>query len=226
MDKLAGEVIFADTPFVFLGDYVDGGHQTAEVVERLMDYQTRYPHWVFLQGNHEDMLLDALVYRSLTYGNPAMWWQQGGKETAASYGKRRTPPIEVRTFAASLNAIPQADLAWMNGLPRWHETDEYFFAHAGFDPDHDHPRDMDPSELIWIREPFIYGTRRWAKPVIFGHSVFREPYVQRHHPSGNIVKIGIDTCHHGHGRLTAAILDTEDPRRFQFVHSFESHRKD
>ena len=45
---------------VFLGDYVDGGPATCEVLMYLMRQQQDYPHWVFLKGNHEQMWLDAM----------------------------------------------------------------------------------------------------------------------------------------------------------------------
>lgn len=58
---------------VFLGDLVDGGRQSRQVVDQLMAWNKQYPHWHFLKGNHEDMMLDALVYNNRKYGFYDMW---------------------------------------------------------------------------------------------------------------------------------------------------------
>src|SRR5690606_22143179 len=70
---------------VFLGDYVDGGPHTRQVLDQLIAWHTEYPRWVFLKGNHEDLMLDALVYGGRKYGDYYLWWNQGGRETAQSY---------------------------------------------------------------------------------------------------------------------------------------------
>jgi len=46
---------------VFLGDYIDRGLCSKEVIEYLIDFKKRFPQTVFLRGNHEQMLLDAMV---------------------------------------------------------------------------------------------------------------------------------------------------------------------
>lgn len=46
---------------VFLGDYIDRGLRSKEVIEYLIDFKKRFPQTVFLRGNHEQMLLDAMV---------------------------------------------------------------------------------------------------------------------------------------------------------------------
>ena len=45
---------------VFLGDYVDGGPDTREVIESLSLWSRKYPQWVFIRGNHDQMMIDAL----------------------------------------------------------------------------------------------------------------------------------------------------------------------
>lgn len=79
---------------VFLGDLVDGGPDTRRVVEWCMEMSTRYPHWVFLKGNHCDLMLDALRYNERIYGSYDLWWMQGGRETARSYMPQDASPYD------------------------------------------------------------------------------------------------------------------------------------
>jgi serine/threonine protein phosphatase 1 len=51
---------------VFLGDYIDRGPQSREVIEELLAFRQRFPQTVFLRGNHEQILLDALVEEGKT----------------------------------------------------------------------------------------------------------------------------------------------------------------
>ncbi len=46
---------------IFLGDYVDGGKRVKEVVDQLIEWNKEYPHWIFLKGNHESMMLDSVL---------------------------------------------------------------------------------------------------------------------------------------------------------------------
>jgi serine/threonine protein phosphatase 1 len=200
----------ADT-VVFLGDYVDGGPDTRSVIIRLMAWQQQYPHWRFLKGNHEDLMLDALVYNCRTYGDFYLWWNQGGRATTYSYLPAGTSDYE-RAIMQPREYIPPDHLDWLNGLPLTYEQDGYLFVHAGFRPRIGlaGQRELD---MLWIREEFIESAWDFdGKRVVFGHTPFPEPLVLPN-------KIGIDTVFHSFGKLTAVALDTSNPRaepRFHF----------
>ena len=71
--------------FVFLGDYVDRGKRSREVVTLLIETQAKWPSQVVcLMGNHEDMLLAAASRE-----DEAMWLYNGGDATLDSYGVRQ-----------------------------------------------------------------------------------------------------------------------------------------
>jgi len=188
---------------VFLGDYVDGGPETRQVVEQLIAWQRAHPHWVFLKGNHEDMMLDALVANSRKYGFWDHWWGQGGRETAQSYLPAGTSDYE-RAIMQPAEFIPPRHLDWLHGLPVTHEQDGYVFVHAGLLPGL--PLGwQSANDLLWIREGFIFSDADFdGKRIVFGHTPFAEPLVMPN-------KIGIDTLFHSWGKLTAAELDTIDP---------------
>ena len=210
MGYLKIEVDFETTPFIFLGDYVDGGPDVRNVIEDCMAYEKLYPHWKFLKGNHEDMMLDALLHKSITYGSPNQWYGQGGKETAQSYypdGVVADPYMIVKPQ----DYIPLEHLDWIADRPLTFETESFIFVHAGLLPNH--TVEQTPAwEKLWIRTPFIYSVWDWGKRVIYGHTYTEQPFVMEN-------KIGIDTMARSGGSLCAVILDDESPETHRFISS-------
>lgn len=189
---------------VFLGDYVDGGPATREVVDQLMAWQKRYSHWHFLKGNHEDMMLDALVYNNRKYGFYGMWWGQGGKATAYSYLPEEASPYDRAIMQPSL-FIPPHHLEWLNTRQLMHKQDGYIFVHGGFAP-RVGLEGQTEEDMLWIREQFVHSDWDFdGQRVVFGHTPFEEPLVMPN-------KIGIDTMFHDFGKLTAVELDTTNPQ--------------
>jgi serine/threonine protein phosphatase 1 len=187
---------------VFLGDLVDGGPQTRDVVAWCMAMAEEHPHWVFLKGNHEDLLLDALVYGGRVYGDFALWWRQGGRETAASYPDRAAPGAT--PLARARAGIPRAHLRWLHDRPHVHETERHIFVHAGLRPGVPLAAQR-LREVLWIREEFLRSPDDFGgKRVVFGHTPLREPLVRPN-------KLGLDTMVHGRGALTAAELSGPAP---------------
>ena len=162
---------------VFVGDYIDRGPRSREVV----DYLLRFPHrCVFLMGNHERMLLNFLGGE-----DEDLYLENGGQETLRSYG-------------GDPQAIPGSHLTFFQNLRPMHETSDYLVVHAGIRP-------MVPlaeqslHDMIWIRHEFIKFLGRYPKPVIFGHTPLRQVLMAED-------RIGIDTgCVYG-GKLTCLKL--------------------
>jgi serine/threonine protein phosphatase 1 len=166
---------------IFIGDYIDRGPHSREVV----DYLLALPHrCVFLLGNHEQMLLDYLAGR-----DDGIYLLNGGTTTLQSYG-------------GDFANIPQGHLAFFRGLQPIYETPQYLFVHAGIRPmvplDRQELRD-----LVWIRHEFFQFIGRFPKPVVFGHTPLRQVLLQ---PD----RIGIDTgCVYG-GQLTCVKLPSRE----------------
>ncbi|MGI8485883.1 MAG: metallophosphoesterase family protein [Thermomicrobiales bacterium] len=200
---------------VFLGDHIDSGPDSRNVVGQLMEWQHRYPHWVFLLGNHEVMMLNAR--QAWVEGDAEgfnRWWTQGGEATWRSYliPGEAEPPLERSPFAD----IDAEHVAWLAGLPLSFETKHFIFVHAGLRP----PRALaenNPQDLIWIRDEFIRSRHDWGKRVIYGHTPVNEPLVM-------VNKIGLDTLPRNVGKLTVVELDDEHPEfdpRFRFQPAFQ-----
>lgn len=210
MEKLdkRDDIDFDRDTFVFLGDYVDGHPDVKRVIESLRDNQQQFPHWVFLKGNHEQMMLDALLRPDPPSGVYELWFYQGGMETAHSWMPSDLTSYEKALWSPRLG-IPMDVLEWCDGLKYWHETESFWFVHAGIVPGKS-PSECHPDELLWIRDQFIDSTYHWPKRVIYGHTYAAEPRIRQR-------TIGIDTMYRGGGKLTAVLLDDDRPDWHEFI---------
>ena len=196
---------------IFLGDYVDRGPDSNKVVQQMMEWEKLYPHWVFLYGNHEDLMLDVLMYKGRVYDSYHLWWGQGGKETTESYIPKDLS-IYKRALVRPEDVIPKDHIEWLASRPRYFEDENYIYVHAGLSPKLN-PDQCDPSTLIWIRDEFINSNYDWGKKVIFGHTAMADfrPIIKDN-------KIGLDTAPNAPtGGLTALQLPGEI---FYFQESF------
>ena len=162
---------------IFIGDYIDRGPQSREVVEYLLGLTYRC---VFLLGNHEKMLLDFLAG-----DDRGLYLANGGLATLQSYG-------------GDASEIPPAHIRFYRSLRPMYEARGYLFAHAGIRPMV--PLDKQKvDDLVWIRQEFFQFVGRFPKPVVFGHTPLRQVLLA---PD----RIGIDTgCVYG-GKLTCLQL--------------------
>jgi serine/threonine protein phosphatase 1 len=211
LDALLGKLpIEAGDRFVFLGDYVDRGPDSAGVVERLIDFAEAYP-CVFLLGNHESMFLDYLGWSGPAYFGADVFIPNGGDATLASYGwneERPPTPDELR--------MPPKHRAFFESLRHHHAEGAYVFVHAGLglrnltragtaDYALENAR---VEELLWDRAS-IEAEHDLGVTVVYGHTPRADFEVRWNLP----YSIGIDTGAVYGGRLTA--LRLPDERLFQ-----------
>lgn len=143
---------------VYLGDYIDRGPNSCEVVNEVMkDVQEGA---VALLGNHERMMLNALSTKPNKNRTNDMlhWLINGGQKTLDSYknGKRAL----------------KSHLKYLATLPHYVENDHYFFVHAGVNPIMK-TEDQTEKDFLWIRHEFLNATDLstvTSKIVVFGHS--------------------------------------------------------
>ena len=196
MDMIKADVKNAVYPapatLVFLGDYIDRGPHSRQCVDYLMSRKHRMGNakYVFLRGNHEQMMLDHYA------GDDRMsWHDNGGREAEQSYKR---------------GYVTKRHQEWMSRRPHFYAAQNYFFAHAGVDPDL--PLEDQPDEgLLWIRDKFLnyegpYAYQGQDVVVVHGHTPTDRPEEKSN-------RIGIDTGAYYSGRLTAAVLGA-GPVRF------------
>jgi serine/threonine protein phosphatase 1 len=157
---------------IFIGDYIDRGPNSIEVVDFLLDLKKRYPGIIFLKGNHEDML-----EKYLNGTDRVTYLFNGGQRTLDSYLNKPN--------SSGMHPIPAEHLEFFRSLRLYYETTDYIFVHAGLRPRV--PLESQNSEdLLWIRDKFIDSKYDFGKRVIFGHTPLAKPLVEPN-------KIGIDT---------------------------------
>jgi len=193
---------------VFLGDYIDRGPDSSKVVQQLLNWSKQYPHWVFLKGNHEDLLLDALNPEHPVYGDYYLWFRQGGTRTKSSYLPKGLGDYE-QAIASMQDFLPPEHKEFMEKLPLFYETEDYIFVHGGIKPGKT-PQETTEFDLLWLRDEFIHSQYDWGKKVIYGHTV--DDHTGRAEPNVMENKIGIDTgaAYLPENRLTAIMLPEEE----------------
>ncbi len=187
LDALLGAIrLRPDDTLVTMGDYVDRGPQTREVLDRLMELQ-RQCRLIPLLGNHEEMMMLVIDGQSQLYVD---WLLFGGEATMRSYGTPR--PEEV----------PPAHVNFLRNCLLFHEMERYFFVHGNYDaalPLVEQPRETLLWDSIKNRVP---GPHCSGKTAIIGHA-------SQH--NGEICDLGylkcIDTWCYGDGWLTALDVD-------------------
>jgi serine/threonine protein phosphatase 1 len=192
---------------VFLGDYIDRGPSSRQVVDFLLSHTISRAEKIYLVGNHEATLLAFLKEPETTSG----WLRYGGDATLRSYGIALEPSetpgtLQLKQLGSELLAkLPPQHIAFYNELKLSFRNGDYFFAHAGIDPRR--PLDkQDPQDLIWIREAFTGCAKFSGTVVVHGHTITSEPAIHRN-------RIGIDTGAYRSGRLTCLVLEGTE-RRF------------
>lgn len=190
---------------VFLGDLIDRGPNSAQVVERLRTYRREGVQPVFLLGNHEEVLLRILDGDSSLI---AKWRWFGGTECLYSYGvdpDRLDGMDERQALELVRNAIPAEHVEFLRGFADTCGFGDYLFVHAGIRPGVDLAAQKQ-SDLRWIRDPFLGDERDHGFVVVHGHTI-SEGVEERSN------RIGIDTGAYRSGVLTALVIDG-DQRRF------------
>jgi serine/threonine protein phosphatase 1 len=192
---------------IFLGDYIDRGPASRDVVERLLNTPLPGFGTVRLMGNHEDALLTFLDRAS----DGLDWLTFGGLETLLSYG------VPLRTIPSTSQQVTELRQALVTALPQSHvdffrscifrqSVGDYVFVHAGVRPGIPLERQT-PSDLMWIRQDFLKSrTPLPGRVVVHGHTIVDLPQELPH-------RINLDTGAFVSGRLTCVALRGQE-RRF------------
>lgn len=176
---------------VTLGDYVDRGPRTREVLDWLMAGEAA-GQIIPLKGNHEIMMLDSRMGGHYL----RQWLACGGHQVLDSFE------------ANALDDIPARYWEFLERTRPWHEEGDFFFVHANALPDLPFAEQPDYM-LYWefIGEP---RPHRSGKTMICGHSSQKSglPLTFPH-------AVCIDTFAHGGGWLTCLDVSSEDGRYWQ-----------
>lgn len=187
------------TSIVFLGDLIDRGPASAQVIERLRTYSPPGATTHFVMGNHEEVMLRVLSGEaSLVHS----WLRFGGAETLRSYGvePRQLAGMEAADLIAHLqSAVPAEHVEFLESFADSISFGGYLFVHAGIRPGID-LAEQAQSDLRWIREPFLDDPTDHGFVVVHGHTISNSVEVAPN-------RIGIDTGAFCTGTLTALAIE-------------------
>lgn len=188
---------------VFLGDYIDRGAQSREVLTALQDLQgERSPNLVFLLGNHEAAMEGFLSDPD----KGSAWLEFGGLQTLESFGisasrsvfGRRDLPKIRDEFADAVGSFAP----FFKNLSTHAISGDVLFSHAGFDPALP-LEDQTEDAMVWGTPDFLTDYPLPGRRVVHGHFDDISPAIK---PG----RICVDTGAYYSGVLTAVRLDAGD----------------
>ena len=185
----------AQSRIIFLGDLIDRGPDSAQVIERAMRAAAGATNCQFLLGNHEEVFLTAL---SGDLKALAFFIRIGGRETIISYGISEEEYL--RSDFAELHAllverVPASHIAFLQGFEDLIVVGDFAFVHAGVRPGQA-LADQRASDLRWIRREFLEHNDGFEKIIVHGHTITDEVEILPN-------RIGLDTGAYSSGKLTA-----------------------
>ena len=217
LEELLGEIRWDahrqsddDHKIIFIGDYVDRGLHSREVIDLVMGGIDGF-ETICLRGNHEQMFLDFLEEPTLERADSLNKDFVGGKETLQSYGIELEELLadlrQEQDISEALSAVPQDHISWMSTLPHWHFEPGYMFVHAGIRPGIHLEAQME-RDALWIRGDFTESELDHGAVIVHGHTTSRDPEFRPN-------RINVDTGACLFGTLTAVALETFAPRFLQ-----------
>ncbi|WP_274631347.1 metallophosphoesterase [Arvimicrobium flavum] len=181
---------------IMLGDYVDRGPASSQVLDHLSAPPPAGFERICLAGNHEVMMLDYIDGRL----GLAEWMGMGAASTLHSYGIDPERLNQVYRSGRQVDevirkAIPAAHVAFLRSMPILVEAPRFIFVHAGLRPELAIDQQSD-DDLVLIRSDFYERVSLLRKYVVHGHTPVSEPEREGR-------RVNIDTGAVFGGRLTA-----------------------
>jgi serine/threonine protein phosphatase 1 len=189
----------AQTLLVFVGDLIDRGPSSAQVVERLRTYRREGIRPVFILGNHEEVLLRILRGDAQLI---TKWRWFGGSECLQSYGvdpAQMAHLTDEEALSLVRAAIPKNHVKFLESFVDSCRFGDYLFVHAGIRPGIELEQ-QSQADLRWIREPFLLDESDYGFVVVHGHTIKAEVDERPN-------RIGIDTGAYRTDVLTALAIE-------------------
>jgi len=188
---------------IFLGDYIDRGPLSIKTLQLLIEAKQNFPHWIFLRGNHDQMLLDLIEKRSTT--------NDLGCVLGMNFRYEQTKKT-YQEFKA-LDYFNQAEIRkFLNDTNFYFEVDTFIFLHAVLRNTKDVLSKKSSEELMFN---YSYEPEWKGKRFIHGHFLVKEPKFTH-----NGININTE-CGYG-GVLTGALLDETQSSVYKYFHISEN----
>jgi serine/threonine protein phosphatase 1 len=138
---------------IILGDLIDRGPKSKDVVDELIRLQKEKFNICSLRGNHEQMLIDSSIFKD----NFPLWSRNGGAKTCESFKIKH------------IKELPNEYIEFFKSLPNYIQLDKYLLVHAGLNFDIDNPLE-DKEAMLWVRNNYIIKEKIGNRKLIVGHT--------------------------------------------------------
>lgn len=192
---------------IILGDVVDGGHDTYNVIEELL----KIKNLIFVMGNHDEWFMNHI---SSGWADE-IWIQQGGANTLRSYGAE-VKEAEFISDESKIDTrgvkIPVTHQDFFNRAVYYYILDNMLFVHGGINPKIPNIKSQSRHDLLWDRHLINYAKENkvqdWDK-VFIGHTTTQNINGMLLPVKYNNL-ICMDTGVGWNGKLTIMNIDTEE----------------
>lgn len=189
----------AQAKIVFTGDYLDRGHNSYGVIERLIAGPERDGDaFVCLRGNHDELFVRSVMTGAMV---PDWAWFLFDHTLESYAGVRDGLTMTDRLLR---------HVDFISALPLTHDDGTYFFVHAGVRPNVP-LADQNSEDLLWIREEFLDHAGALPRRIVHGHTIMGD------RPIFTANRISVDTGAFRSGFLTAIVLDGGEESFLQAV---------
>jgi len=136
-----------------LGDYIDRGPDSKGVIDFIMELRAKGYTLHTLRGNHEQLMMDSLKRREMSYA----WMDNGGDTTLKSFG------------AVTYDDLAPEYKAFFEQTELYSIYERYIFVHAGLNFKNPDPFE-DIDSMLWIRNFEIDNEILGNRILIHGHT--------------------------------------------------------
>jgi serine/threonine protein phosphatase 1 len=148
---------------IFLGDYIDRGPDSIKTLEVLIEAKKNNPEWIFLRGNHDQMLLDLISVRTepnIEFKVPN--GMSSNEETTKVFLKLQN----------SSEPLKYEIVSFLESTKLYHETEHWIFVHAPLKDSNVPLREKSKEELIWN---YNLNPTWEGKQFMHGHDTVEKP---------------------------------------------------
>ncbi len=158
-----------DSQLVILGDLIDRGMYSREVVQEAMALKEQYKEQVVvLKGNHEDMLI---YFVDGKMKDPTLFLENGGRECLKSFIPN-SEELSIEQCIDILNSEFAEEMQFLRQAKRFYQTGRLLITHAGFEAAKEHWQETAEESFLWIRKHYEKPNQTGLVN-IFGHTPTR-----------------------------------------------------
>jgi serine/threonine protein phosphatase 1 len=168
--ELLSKISFSkNDELILLGDYVNRGQRSKEVLDKIIELQQDNYKIIALRGNHEDMIFDSIALEN---------WTAGEEETLQSFG------------ITYLKNLDKKYLRWLRSLKSHHLDENYIFVHAGLNFTNENPLE-DKQSMRWLIDWYDTINYNWLKDrkIIHGHEILSKAEIIKITDKADISKV-------------------------------------